>query len=112
MLPHPPPGPARRRFVALCAAAVVALIAGIVVGAGGGPSTPKKPAALQPPARAVAEAKKLSLERQVGEVLMIAFPGTKAPGYVQRALRKGRAGGVILFRGNATSPAVTRALTR
>jgi beta-N-acetylhexosaminidase len=31
---------------------------------------------------------------------------------VQRALRQGRASGVILFRGNATTPAVTKALTR
>ena len=111
MLPHPPPGPARRRFVALCAVAFLALIVGIVVGAGGGSSTPKKPVALEPPAPAVAKAKELSLARQVGEIVMIAFPGTQAPGYVQRALRKGRASGVILFRANVPTPAVARALT-
>jgi beta-N-acetylhexosaminidase len=114
MLPHPPPGPARRRFVALCATAFVALVAGVIVGAGGGSAKPKSTntAAVAPPARAVAKAKGLSLERQIGETLMIAFAGTTPPGYVQRALRQGRAGGVILFRGNATSPVVTRALTR
>jgi beta-N-acetylhexosaminidase len=113
MVPHPPPGPARRRLVALGAAAFVALVAGIVVGAGGDES--KKPsgiAATKPPARAVAKAKGLSLSRQVGEVLMIAFPGTTPPGYVQRALRAGRAGGVILFRANVPTPAVAKALTR
>jgi beta-N-acetylhexosaminidase len=113
VVPHPPPGPARRRFVALCVAALIALIAGIVVGAGGDSGEQSTTAAaVKPPARAVAKAKQLSLSRQIGEVLMIAFPGTTPPGYVQRALRQGRAGGVILFRGNATSPAVTRALTR
>jgi beta-N-acetylhexosaminidase len=113
MLPHPRPGPARRRLVALCAAAFVALVVGIVVGAGGG-STESSPgaAAVKPPAKAVAKAKGLSLQRQIGELLMIAFHGTTPPGYVQRALRHGRASGVILFRANAPTPAVTSALTR
>ena len=113
MIPHPPPGPARRRFVALCVTAFIALVAGIVVGAGGGSGeTSTTPAGVRPPAKAVAKANELSLGRQIGEVLMIAFPGTTPPGYVQRALRQGRASGVILFGGNATSPAVTRELTR
>jgi beta-N-acetylhexosaminidase len=113
MLPHPPPGPPRRRFVALCVMAFLALVAGIVVGAGGGdPKAESVAAAVKPPARAVKKAKTLSLERQIGEVLMIAFQGQQAPGYIQRALRQGRASGVILFRANAPSPDVTRALTR
>src|SRR4051795_9523033 len=113
MLPHPPPGPPRRRFVALCSLAFVALVIGIAVGAGGG-SEPKStlPEKVKPPERAVAKARGLSLERQIGEVLMIAFHGTTPPGYVQRALRQGRASGVILFRANVPSPGVTRALTR
>jgi beta-N-acetylhexosaminidase len=91
MLPHPPPGPARRRLVALCAAALVALIAGIVVGAGGGSTESSRGArAVKPAPKAVAKAKGLSLQRQIGEVLVIAFHGTTAPGYVQRALRQGR----------------------
>src|SRR3954465_3557468 len=113
MLPHPPPGPARRRLVALGIAASVALVVGIAVGAGGGSSKPKQSAAAaKPPAQAVARAKGLSLERQIGEILMIAFHGTTPPGYVQRALRQGRATGVILFRANAPDPQTTRALTR
>src|SRR3954451_12357423 len=113
MLPHPPPGPPRRRLVALCALAFVALVVGIAVGAGGDSGSPGAlPAKVKPPARAVEKAKGLSLQRQIGEVLMIAFHGTSPPGYVQRALRQGRAGGVILFRANVPTPAVTRALTR
>src|SRR5436190_5153370 len=114
MLPHPPPGPARRRLIALGAAGFVALVAGIVVGAGGGGSsaTKRSSAAVKPPAQAVAKAKGLPLRRQIGEILMIAFHGTTPPGYLQRALREGRAGGVILFKANAPTPAVTRALTR
>ena len=113
MAPHPPPGPARRRLVALAVAAFLALVVGIVVGAGSGGEQEASPAAaVKPPAQAVAKANELSLGRQIGETLMIAFPGTTPPGYVQRALRLGRAGGVILFRGNAPSPSVTRALTR
>jgi beta-N-acetylhexosaminidase len=93
--------------------AFAALIAGIVVGAGGGDNeTGSTAAATKPPPRAVAKAKQLPLRRQIGEVLMIAFPGTTPPGYVQRALRQGRAGGVILFRANVPAPSVTRALTR
>ena len=111
MLPHPPPGPQRRRFVVLCAVALLALVGGIVVGAGGGSSKPGT-AAVAPPAADVAKAKRLGLQRQVGEILMIAFPGTSPPGYVQRALRRGRASGVILFRANAPDSATTRRLTR
>jgi beta-N-acetylhexosaminidase len=93
--------------------ALIALVAGIVVGAGGDDEQATSPAAaVKPPPRAVAKAKGLSLERQVGEVLMIAFPGTSPPGYVQRALRLGRASGVILFRANVPTPSVARALTR
>jgi beta-N-acetylhexosaminidase len=113
MLPHPPPGPARRRLVALCAAALIALVVGIVVGAGGDSDSPSSAVATatKPPARAVAKARGLTLERQVGEVLMIAFPGTTPPGYVQRALRLGRASGVILFHANVPTPSAASALT-
>src|SRR3954470_9676886 len=113
MLPHPPPGPPRSRFVALCTLAFAALVVGFAVGAGGGAEAKSRlPEKVKPPERAVAKARGLSLDRQIGEVLMIAFHGTTPPGYVQRALRQGRASGVILFRANVPSPAVTRALTR
>ena len=91
-VPHPPPGPARRRLVALCVVALGALVLGIVVGAGSGSPAPKHAiAATQPPKRAVAKAKALSVRRQIGQLLMIAFPGTTAPSYVKDALRRGRA---------------------
>ncbi len=115
MLPHPPPGPARRRLVALCVVAFVALVAGLVVAASGPGSSGEAQshsAVAGLPAPAVGQAKRLSLARQIGEVLVIAFPGTTPPSYVRRALRNERAAGVILFRGNAPSEPVTRALTR
>ncbi len=53
----------------------------------------------------------LTLEQQVGHVLLLSFAGTTPPLYVLRALRSGRAAGVILFRGNVRSPTQIRALT-
>ena len=113
MLPHPPPGPARRRLVTLAAAAFAALVAGIAVGAGGdSKQAATATTAAKPPERAVKAAKDLSLQRQIGETLMISFKGTSAPEYVRRALRQGRATGVILFRANVPTPAIAKALTR
>ena len=114
MVRLPPPGPPRRRLTALAVAALVALIAGIAVGAGGGSSkSPGQAAkATKPPARAVAKAQGMSLERQIGQILMISFHGTTVPSYVRQALHAGRATGVILFGANAPDPNTTRALTR
>ena len=53
----------------------------------------------------------MPLRRQVGQLLIVAFPGTRAPAYVLRALRDGGVAGVILFGGNAPSGGVVRALT-
>jgi beta-N-acetylhexosaminidase len=53
----------------------------------------------------------MPLRQQVGELQIVAFNGTSAPGYVLAALREGRAAGVILFGGNAPSAASVRALT-
>jgi beta-N-acetylhexosaminidase len=92
---------------------LLALIAGVAVGAGG-ESAKTRPtvAATEPPVHALREARTLSLERQVGQALMISFRGTTPPAYVRRALRRGRASGVILFRANVPTPAVTRSLAR
>jgi beta-N-acetylhexosaminidase len=54
----------------------------------------------------------LTLEQQVGQLLVLSFSGTTAPGYVREALRERRVAGVILFGGNITGPAQLRALTR
>lgn len=114
MLRLPPPGPPRRRLTVLAAAALLALIAGVVVGAGSGSESPAKraKAALEPAPKDVKRAERLSIERQIGEILMIAFKGPGVPSYVKRALREGRAGGVVLFRGNAGSQAEMQAVTR
>src|SRR5438067_7644332 len=113
MLPHPPPGPRRRRLALLAAAALAALVAGVVAGAGGGGgrSRPASPAAAAPPKRALARARRMPLSRQIGELLVISFPAPGVPSYAKRALRQGRAGGVVLFRGNATTPAAMQSVT-
>ena len=95
--------------------ALLALLALVLAGCGGesSPSRPSRPAttpASSPPA-AIAEVDRLSLRRQVGEVLVLAFAGTSPPGYVTRALREGRVSGAILFGGNVQGPAQLRALT-
>lgn len=103
----------RRRLAALAVAALVALVAGVIVGSGGGGGSPRPTAkAVAPPPAAVKRATGLSLRRRIGELLVIGFRGPGVPRYVRRALRAGRAGGVILFRGNASTPAQLRAVTR
>ena len=54
----------------------------------------------------------LPLEEQVGQVVVLSFSGTTMPPYVDEALRRRRAAGVILFGGNITGPEQLRALTR
>ena len=106
----------RRRRAALAAVAVVALILGLIVG-GRGDDEPSQPAAEaspvatpeEPPEEAV---ERLSLEQQVGRMVILRFMGTEAPEYVTRALREGRAAGAILFRDNLVDPDQLRALTR
>jgi beta-N-acetylhexosaminidase len=54
----------------------------------------------------------LTLEQQVGQVLLLSFSGTNAQPYVLEALRDGRVAGVILFGGNIVGPDQLRALAR
>jgi beta-N-acetylhexosaminidase len=54
----------------------------------------------------------LTLEQQVGQVVMLSFAGTAVPSYVRKALRERRVAGVILFGGNIVSPVQLRELTR
>ena len=109
--------PARRRLVALAVAAVLALIAGIAVGSGSGgddaaeptPEPATQDTAERPRAAAVGAAEKLSLRRQVGQLVVMRFDGPGPPDYVPRALKAGRAAGVILFKDNiASKPALKR----
>lgn len=53
-----------------------------------------------------------SIERQVGELLVISFNGGSAPPYVPDALSGGRASGAVLFGRNVSARAQVRALNR
>lgn len=122
----------RRRRIALLLAALAALAVGVALGASSGEdgdggrtgapaagpartaatSTAGTRAASPTPAEAArARVARMSLERQVGELLVISFSGTTPPQYVLDALRGGRAAGVILFGANAPSAASVRALS-
>jgi beta-N-acetylhexosaminidase len=103
----------RVRRLRLVVPAAVAFLLGAVLGASGDDAPP--PAARQatpaPAQRAQADTQKLTLEQQVGRLVILRFAGTRPPGYVLRAFREGRAAGAILFRDNAVSPAQVRTLT-
>jgi beta-N-acetylhexosaminidase len=105
----------RRRRLALLLAAAVAFVAGVGVGAGGddrpaAAGSAAAPAAGAPGAGAEDPLAGLTLEQQVGQLVVLRFAGTTAPGYVRRALRRNRVAGAILFRDNATGPDQVRAL--
>lgn len=51
-----------------------------------------------------------SLERQVGQLLVLSFYGRSVPAYVRDALAGGRASGAVLFARNVGSPSATRKL--
>jgi beta-N-acetylhexosaminidase len=55
---------------------------------------------------------RLTLEQQVGQLLLVRFVGTTAPESVRLALRTRRAAGVILFGDNITSASQLSGLTR
>jgi beta-N-acetylhexosaminidase len=103
----------RRRLLALVAVAATALVAGIVAGAGSGGDGGGKVAPTERPrqSRERAAVDRLGLRRQVGQVLVGAFPGTSEPAYLRRLLGSGELAGVVLFGGNAPSPGVVRTLT-
>jgi len=54
----------------------------------------------------------LSLERQVGQLLIMSFAETETPAYISRRLRGGEGGGVILFANNVQTPTGLAAMTR
>jgi beta-N-acetylhexosaminidase len=105
---------ARRRRLALVVAAALALVVGVAVGAGHDNPKPRSsgPSATPTPPP-VKEARKLSLRRQVGQLVVMRFAGAGPPAYVPEALKAGRAAGVILFKDNiASKPALTRLTAR
>ena len=68
--------------------------------------------ALLPSAGARGGAASLTLEQQVGQLIVFSFRGTVPPAYVLETLRERRAAGVILFGGNIASPEQLGSLTR
>jgi beta-N-acetylhexosaminidase len=68
--------------------------------------------ALLPSAGARGGAESLTLEQQVGQLIVFSFRGTVPPAYVLETLREKRAAGVILFGGNIASPEQLGSLTR
>jgi beta-N-acetylhexosaminidase len=109
-----------RRRRNLLSGALAAFVLGVLVGglsggggdgaggagAGDGPQSPGQAAGDE---RAAVD--RLSLRRQVGQLIVLRFVGTTPPGYVRAALHEQRAAGVILFRDNVTAPEQLRALT-
>jgi beta-N-acetylhexosaminidase len=103
----------RLRRLRLAVPALLAFVLGAVVGAQGddaAPRTAREPAPA-PAERTRDAVARLPLEQQVGRLVILRFAGTQAPGYVLRALRKGRTAGAILFRDNVVSPAQLKVLT-
>ena len=104
-----------------CALPLLAAAALALAACGGGGDSPQVPIAplttstattgSQSPSRPRTPVDRLTLRQQVGQVLVLAFGGTRAPDYVLRALREGRVAGVILFGGNVSGPPQVRALT-
>lgn len=101
----------RRRLAALCLLATTALVAGAVLGAGSGKEEDPASAPVASSADRAPAGPELSLERAVGQVLVMSFDGTAAPEYIRRRLRRGEGAGVILFAKNAPDPATLEALT-
>lgn len=112
----------RRRRLGAAAGALAALAAGAAVGAGAGdpasPSPPERPGPGAPAARApgaapdaLAAVRRLPLEQRVGTLIIMRFAGTAPPAYVERALRRRRSAGVILFTDNITTEAALVSMT-
>ncbi|HEV7459893.1 MAG TPA: glycoside hydrolase family 3 N-terminal domain-containing protein, partial [Solirubrobacteraceae bacterium] len=76
---------------------------------GGGQAKTTASAPSSHPAHGAAD--RLTLRRQIGQLLILSFHGTTAPAYVGNILRDGTAGGAILFRENVASRGQLRSLT-
>jgi beta-N-acetylhexosaminidase len=107
---------ARRRLAALGAAAAVALVVGIVIGAD---DEPEQEPAGTPAEREAARGReareavdRLSLRRQVGQLVISSFDEPIRPDYIRRRLQAGETAGVILFGRNGGDAAHWRRLTR
>ena len=117
---RPSPDVVRRRRLAVLGAALAAFVAGVALGAAAGGGEPARRGRTgahgtagggRAPAAQREAVDRLTLEQQVGQLVILRFAGTAPPGYVKRALRRRRVAGVILFRDNALDPRQLRALT-
>ena len=99
------------RIRGLVAAGVLAvLIAALVRACSGGDDEATEPARDRTPDAAPATG--APPRELAGEVVLMRFDGDRAPAYVKRILREGRASGATLFAENVRSPGQVRALTR
>lgn len=116
---------ARRRLTAVLMGCFAAMVTGAEVGARSGQDPLRAPApevaaqsgAPGPAAPAVPEdaraaAGELSLERQIGQLVMLGFDGTELSSPARAALERGRASGAIVFEDNAASAPQLEKLTR
>jgi len=114
----------RRRLTAICAVAGAAFAMGATFGAAAGeersvavsPSATTQPPGETPapgatPTATPAPVDSLSLQQQVGRLVVLRFNGTTVPSYVRKVLHNGWASGAILFKENVSSPGQLAALT-
>jgi len=110
------PAARRRRVVAFSALAAAAAGLGLAVGSagGGGDEDRGEPKAIRPPAKAKPKkpVDKLSLERQVGQLLVMSFDETEPPDYIRRRLRAEQGTGVVIFAKNTPDPESAAILTQ
>jgi beta-N-acetylhexosaminidase len=112
----------RRRRAAVLAVAAAAFTFGLARGA-----THEEPPTVQPPPSTTAQedvpvaptaspepdaVDELTLQEQVGKLVVLRFNGTTAPTYVRTILKKGQAAGAILFKDNVTDPQQLKRLTK
>jgi beta-N-acetylhexosaminidase len=122
----PPATVVRRRRVAVLAAAGAAFVLGASFGAAAGEESPPARTAETLPAQATqapdatpspgaspapGPVDALSLQQQVGRLVVLRFNGTTVPSYVRKVLHNGWASGAILFKENVASPQQLKALT-
>ena len=108
-----------RRIALLAVAAAIAGALGVLWAARAQETLPPPPASrpATSPQQAEEEAEterpaRLGLREAVGRLVILRFNGPSLPGYVERALREGRAAGVVLFDDNVVSPGQLRGLAR
>lgn len=96
--------------MALGAVAVAVLAVAVVVTAGEDERGSRR--GPHEEARSAARGRRPSVERQVGQLMMLSFQGTATPDYVRDSLRDGRVAGAAIFGRNVASEAQVRSLTR